>query len=214
MHQTRQLMKLCSLVWILTLLAGCDGSTSSGNSNTVTINPATTTKQPAEKDLQPGLDKSPMDMSYYPVDYPKLKMAGNVKEPLVARVIYSRPQKNGRTIFGDLIKYGSVWRLGANEATEIEFFKDVTIADKKVQKGRYVIYCIPHENNWTLVLNQDLYTWGLKIDSTKDEYKFTIPIEKTRFPYELFTMEFEKANKGMQLIMEWDSVKAALPITW
>ncbi|OQP67063.1 hypothetical protein A3860_01520 [Niastella vici] len=214
MMQTRQLIKLCSLVWILALLAGCDGNTSSDNSNTVTINPSTTTKQPSEKDLQPGLDKSPMDMSYYPVDYPKLKMAGNVKEPLVARVIYSRPQKNGRTIFGELIKYGSVWRLGANEATEIEFFKDVAITDKKVQKGRYVIYCIPHENNWTLVLNDDLYTWGLKIDSTKDEYKFTIPIAKTRFPYELFTMEFEKANKGMQLIMEWDSVKASLPITW
>lgn len=213
MHQTRHLIQLCSLVWILAFLAGCDGNTSSDKSNTVTINPSTTT-QPSEKDLQPGLDKSPMDMSYYPVDYPKLKMAGNAKEPLVARVIYSRPQKNGRTIFGELIKYGSVWRLGANEATEIEFFKDVAINDKKVQKGRYVIYCIPHENNWTLVLNNDLYTWGLKIDSTKDEYKFTIPVAKTRFPYELFTMEFEKANKGMQLIMEWDSIKASLPITW
>jgi hypothetical protein len=213
MYQTRHLMKLCCLVWILALLAGCDGNTSSGN-NSVTVNPTATTNQPTEKDIQPGLDKSPMDMSYYPVDYPKLKMAGNVTEPLVARVIYSRPQKNGRTVFGDLIKYGSVWRLGANEATEIEFFKDVIITEKKVLKGRYVIYCIPQENNWTLVLNDDLYTWGLKIDSTKDEYKFNIPVAKTRFPYELITMEFEKAGKGMQLIMEWDSVKASLPIQW
>jgi hypothetical protein len=213
MYQTRHLMKLCCLVWILALLTGCDGNTSSGN-NSVTINPTATPNQPSEKDIQPGLDKSPMDMSYYPVDYPKLKMAGNTTDPLIARVIYSRPQKNGRTIFGDLIKYGSVWRLGANEATEIEFFKDVTITDKKVQKGRYVIYCIPQENTWTLVLNDDLYTWGLKIDSTKDEYKFNIPVAKTRFPYELFTMEFEKAGKGMQLIMEWDSVKASLPIKW
>jgi hypothetical protein len=213
MYQTRHLIKLCCLVWILALLTGCDGHTSSGN-NTVTINPTATPNQPAEKDLQPGLDKSPMDMSYYPVDYPKLKMAGNTTDPLIARVIYSRPQKNGRTIFGDLIKYGSVWRLGANEATEIEFFKEVTITNKKVQKGRYVIYCIPQENSWTLVLNNDLYTWGLKIDSTKDEYKFNIPVAKTRFPYELFTMEFEKADKGMQLIMEWDSIKASLPIKW
>jgi hypothetical protein len=213
MRQTRHLIKLCCLGWILALLTGCDSSSSSG-SNTVTITPTVTNNQPAEKDLQPGLDKSPMDMSYFPVDYPKLKMSGNVTEPLIARVIYSRPQKNGRTIFGDLIKYGSVWRLGANEATEIEFFKDVTITNKKVQKGRYVIYCIPHENDWKLVLNEDLYTWGLKIDSTKDEYSFTIPVAKTRFPYELFTMEFEKAGKGMELIMEWDSVKASLPITW
>jgi hypothetical protein len=213
MRQTRHLVKLCSLVWILALLTGCDSGSSSGN-NTVTINPTVTNNQSAEKDLQPGLDKSPMDMSYFPVDYPKLKMSGNITDPLIARVIYSRPQKNGRTIFGDLIKYGSVWRLGANEATEIEFFKDVTITNKKVQKGRYVIYCIPHENDWKLVLNEDLYTWGLKIDSTKDKYSFTIPIAKTRFPYELFTMEFEKADKGMELNMEWDSVKASLPITW
>lgn len=164
--------------------------------------------------MQPGLDKSPMDMSYYPVDYPVLKMSGNVTEPLVARVIYSRPQKNNRIIFGNLIKYGSVWRLGANEATEIEFFKDVVINNKKVPKGRYVIYCIPQENSWTLVLNDDLYTWGLKIDSSKDEYKFEIPVARTRFPYEVFTMEFEKAAKGMQLNMEWDSVKASLPINW
>jgi hypothetical protein len=213
MYQTRHLISLCCfLICMLGVLPGCDQNSTSGN-NTVTITP-TVTNKPAEKDLQPGLDKSPMDMSYYPVDYPKLKMAGNFTEPLIARIIYSRPQKNNRTIFGNLIKYGSVWRLGANEASEIEFFKDVTINDKKVSKGRYVIYCIPQESNWTLVLNNDLYTWGLKIDSTKDEYKFNIPVAKTRFPYELFTMEFEKAGKGMQLNMEWDSAKASLPITW
>ncbi|HMX78835.1 MAG TPA: DUF2911 domain-containing protein, partial [Ferruginibacter sp.] len=71
----------------------------------------------------PPLDKSPMDVSYYPVNYPLLKVQGKSTEPLVARVIYSRPQKNGRVIFGELIGYGSVWRLGANEATEIEFYK-------------------------------------------------------------------------------------------
>ena len=213
MYQTRHLIKLCCLLWIITLSIGCDGPSTSGN-NSVTINPNGPANQPTEKDQQPGLDKSPMDMSYFPVDYPKLKMTGSISEPPIARVIYSRPQKNNRTIFGDLIKYGAVWRLGANEATEIEFFRDVNITDKKVAKGRYVIYCVPQENNWTLVLNTDLYTWGLKIDSTKDEYKFSIPVWKTRFPYELFTMEFEKANKGMQLNMEWDSVKASLPITW
>jgi hypothetical protein len=213
MFQTRPFIKLCFLVWILAIVAGCDQNTTSGN-NTVTINPNVTTNKPVEKDMQPGLDKSPMDMAYYPVDYPKLKMSGGVTEPPVARVVYSRPQKNHRTIFGDIIKYGSPWRLGANEASEIEFFRDVVITQKKVQKGRYVIYCIPQENNWTVVLNSDLYTWGLKFDTTKDAYKFTIPVEKTRFPYELFTMEFEKADKGMQLIMEWDSIKATLPITW
>lgn len=212
MYQTRPFIKLCCIVLTLAFASGCDSHSSTG-SNTVTVNP-TVTNQPVEKDIQPGLDKSPMDMCYYPIDYPKLKMSGNVSEPLIARLIYSRPQKNNRVIFGDLIKYGSFWRLGANEATEIEFFKDVNITGKRVQKGRYVIYCIPQPDNWTILLNSDLYTWGLKIDSTRDEYKFNIPVARTRFPYELFTMEFEKAEKGMQLNMEWDSLKASLPITW
>lgn len=212
MYQTRYLVKFCCIVWILAIASGCD--THSSGSNTVTVKPSSNPNQTIEKELQPGLDKSPMDMCYYPVDYPKLKMSGSFDEPLIARVIYSRPQKNHRIIFGELIKYGSVWRLGANEASEIEFFKDVNITGKKVQKGRYVIYCIPQVDNWTIVLNSDLYTWGLKFDSTKDKYKFNIPVAKTRFPYELFTMEFEEADKGMKLSMEWDSLKASLPITW
>src|SRR6266516_2343741 len=75
----------------------------------------------------PGLDKSPMDMSYYPPGYPLLKIQDKLTETLVLRLIYSRPQVNGRKIFGELQEYGVVWRLGANEATEIEFFKDVKI---------------------------------------------------------------------------------------
>jgi hypothetical protein len=211
MHVTRQ-FKFTGLLWILgIILTACD-STSSG-SNQVTITPSATNRT-VEQTIQPGMDKSPMDMSYYPVDYPKLKMSGHFNEPLIARVIYSRPQKDNRVIFGNLVKYGSIWRLGANEASEIEFFKDVTIQGQKVQKGRYVIYCIPNEKSWMLVLNSDLYTWGLKIDSTKDVYKFDVPIEKTRFPYEAFTMEFEKKEPVMQLTMGWDSLKASLPIKY
>ena len=63
-------------------------------------------------------DQSPMDMSYYPPDYPILKMNGTDTSSLVARVIYSRPQKKGRLIFGEpgkgLREYGKEWRLGAN----------------------------------------------------------------------------------------------------
>lgn len=195
------------------LIIACDEKTKSA-SNEVTINPAPTPGTQAEKFASLGMDKSPMDMSYYPVDYPKLKMSGNVPEPLVARVIYSRPQKDGRIIFGKVLKYGAIWRLGANEATEIEFFKDVNINNQKVAKGRYVLYAIPYEDKWTLVLNGDLFTWGLKIDTTKDVYKFEVPTSKANKPIEVFTMDFEKISPGMQLIMGWDSVRAALPIKY
>jgi hypothetical protein len=207
----RGIKNLLGLFLLLAAVAACEHKASPNNK--VTITPSATTSQP-ELAMPSGVDKSPMDMSYYPVDYPKLKMSGHVPEPLVARVIYSRPQKGGRQIFGSVLKYGVPWRLGANEATEIEFFKDVKITNKAVSKGRYILYCIPFEDRWKLIINSDLYTWGLKIDSTKDVRSFEIPIARTNFPFEVFTMDFEKTGEGMQLIMEWDSVRAALPITY
>jgi hypothetical protein len=171
---------------------------------------APTRIQQEQKNL--GLDKSPMDMQYYPVDYPVAKMSGNVKEPLVARVIYSRPKRDHRIIFGEIVKYGSPWRLGANEATEIEFFKDVIIANQRIQKGKYILYCIPYKDKWKLILNNDLYTWGLKIDSSKDAHSFEVPVQEVKNPIEVFTMGFAKSKTGFELLMAWDVVKVSLPI--
>ena len=160
------------------------------------------------------LDKSPMDMIYLPDDYPVLKMSGKTKQLPVARVIYSRPIKDGRSIFGNVVKYGSYWRLGANESTEIEFFRDVTIVGQKVKKGRYIIYCIPFKNTWTIKLNNDLYTWGLKVHTLDDIYSFEIPVTNLPREYDVFTMQFVENNTGAELLMAWDSVRAALPIKY
>lgn len=161
-------------------------------------------------------DQSPMDMSYYPPDYPILKMNGTDSSQLVARVIYSRPQKKGRQIFGtspkSLREFGKEWRLGANEATEIEFFKDVIINTTKIPKGRYIIYCIPYPDKWTIVLNSNLFTWGLHMDKSKDVFKADVPLQLQAPALEDFTMVFEKAAYGMDLIMAWDNVKAVLEI--
>src|SRR5256885_11833486 len=151
------------------------------------------------------IDISPMDMSYFPVDYPKLKMTDSIHTAPVMRLIYSRPHKQGRKIFGSLLKYGVPWRLGANEATEIEFFQKVTIQDKKISPGRYVLYCIPYEDKWTIVLNNNISTWGLKMDSTKDLFRFDIPLKKTPADFEYFTMVFQRTNSGAELVMAWEN---------
>ncbi len=160
------------------------------------------------------LDKSPMDMIYLPEDYPVLKMSGETKELPVARVIYSRPIKEDRSIFGNVVKYGSYWRLGANESTEIEFFRDVTIMEQKVKKGRYIIYCIPFKDKWTIKLNNDLYTWGLKVHDLGDVYSFDIPVTGLSRAYDVFTMQFVNKNNNANLLMAWDTVRAALPIKY
>ncbi|MFI5133970.1 MAG: DUF2911 domain-containing protein [Chitinophagales bacterium] len=160
------------------------------------------------------IDISPMDMSYYPVDYPKLKMTNSINTPPIIRVIYSRPHLQGRKLFHDLLKYGEPWRLGANEATEIQFYRDVKIQNKKVAAGRYMLYCIPEEDKWTIVLNSNIDTWGLKIDSTKDLEKFVIPITHENPSLEYFSIAFEKTDTGANLLMAWDDIEAKLPISF
>jgi hypothetical protein len=162
----------------------------------------------------PPVDKSPMDMCYYPNNYPVLKIQDKATEPAVARVIYSRPQKNGRLIFVDLVEYGKVWRLGANEATEIELFRSVKIGDKKVEKGRYTLYAIPTEDNWTIILNKDNDTWGaFKYDEQKDVLRTSVPVQKLNEGVEALAMTFEKSDSGCNLIIAWDNIKASLPIS-
>ena len=162
----------------------------------------------------PSVDKSPMDMAYYPVGYPVLKIQNKLTEPLAMRVIYSRPQLNGRKVFGDLQKLGEVWRLGANEATEIEFFKDVIINNKKVKKGRYTLYCIPYTDKWTMIVNKETDVWGaFKYDKAKDVVRMDVPVIKNDST-EAMTILFEKSFTGATLVMYWDDVKAVLPIAF
>ncbi|MBD0366284.1 MAG: DUF2911 domain-containing protein [Flavisolibacter sp.] len=161
----------------------------------------------------PALDKSPMDMAYFPVNYPVLKIQDKATEPLVARVIYSRPQKAGRTIFGELVEYDKVWRLGANEATEIEFFRDVRIGDKKIPKGRYTLYALVTPAKWTMIVNKDTDIWGaFKYNPAKDVVRVDVPVQKMPEIAEAFTTYFDKTDNGANLVVAWDDVKVALPI--
>ena len=151
-------------------------------------------------------------MSYYPAGYPLLKIQDKVTEPLTIRLIYSRPQLNGRKVFGELQAYGEVWRLGANESTEIEFFKDVLINNKKIRKGRYSLNCIPYADRWTLIVNKETDTWGsFKYDPAKDVVRVNVPVNKNDIT-EALTIIFEKSATGANMLIYWDTVKVSLPI--
>jgi len=161
------------------------------------------------------LDKSPMDMSYWPSNFPMLKLSGKASGDPFARVIYGRPQKNGRTLFGDIVQYNTIWRLGANEATEIEFFVPVKMDGKLIPKGRYTLYSIPSESNWTLILNTDNFSWGnFSYNAKKDLLRVQVPVIKTMDTIEAFTLYFEETNLGAGLIILWDQVKVMLPISF
>ncbi len=162
--------------------------------------------------MQPTeLDKSPMDISYSPNAFPIMKFQGKATGTPNARVMYSRPQKRGRTIFGGEVKYDEAWRLGANENTEIELFKDGTIGGKKIAKGRYSMFCIPTADSWTIIINKDLDNWGnFNYDSKKDLLRFSVPVQKTDL-VENFTIYFDISNN---LLIMWDDVKVSIPMSF
>lgn len=162
----------------------------------------------------PPLDKSPLDMVYYPVNYPILKVQDKVTEPLISRIIYSRPQKGNRTVFGELVEYGKVWRLGANEATEIEFFQNVRIANKNIPKGKYTIFAVVNPDQWTLILNKDTDVWGaFKYDEKKDVVRTTVPVQKLTESAEAFSIFFEKVASGVNIVFAWEDAKVILPFS-
>jgi hypothetical protein len=167
----------------------------------------------AQSPLIPPIDRSAMDMSHYPVNHPILRLQGKATEPLMARVIYSRPQRGGRKVVGNLIEYGKVWRLGANEATEIEFFRDARIGEKTVKKGRYTLYAIPDSDNWTIALNKETDTWGAFLyDPSKDVLRSEVKPGKPKEPVEAFTICFDGNGRQANLNILWDEFHLVIPI--
>lgn len=207
---------LLSLLW---LAVACKQKTATDESTTATETAGqvdTSASKAAELAVNTyaGVDVSPMDMSYFPVDYPKVKMTDSKAAPPVVRVIYSRPHLQKRRLFNNILKMDEPWRLGANEATEIDFYKPVTIQGKKVIPGRYTLYSIPHRGSWSIILNTNIDTWGLTPDTSKDVHEFEIPVSVGNPSLEYFTMVFEKTATGADLIIAWDDVLARLPITF
>lgn len=163
----------------------------------------------------PPVDKSPLDFSYYPANFPILRIQEKANEPLMARVTYSRPQKNGRKVFGELVEYGSIWRLGANEATEIELYRDAKIGSTRVKKGRYTMYAIPTTDKWTIILNKENDVWGAFLyDPKKDVVRTDVPVQHNTDALESFCMYFEKTSGGVSLFIGWDTEMVRLPISF
>lgn len=149
------------------------------------------------------LDKSPMDAV----------IARNDDNSSLARVIYSRPQKKGREIFGELVPFGKVWRTGANEASEITFYDDVTFNGKEVKAGTYTLFTIPNKGEWTIILNSDLNVWGAyKYDESKDVLRTKAKTNSTAAPVENFSISFRPTDGGANLLMGWDDTYVELPI--
>jgi hypothetical protein len=166
-----------------------------------------------------GLDKSPMDMAYYPDNFAHdrkfdPKLIGDL--PAIVRVTYSRPAKKDRVVFGKLIPFDKVWRTGANEAPEIKFYLDVVIQGNPVKAGTYSLFTIPRASDWTIIINTDLDVWGAySYDQSHDVLRVTVPVKKFDKAVEDFSIKFRKGNDNEAIMMfGWDTTLVEVPITY
>lgn len=149
-----------------------------------------------------GLQKSPTDISFAKAD--------RGQKPDI-KVIYSRPQKKGRVIFGELVPFDKVWRTGADEATEIKLFKDMMLGDTMVKAGTYSLFTIPSEKEWTIILNSDLDSWGAySYDQNKDIARIKVPVSEAK-ELEVFSIAFEKTDNGYHMFLAWDTTLVKVP---
>jgi hypothetical protein len=204
--------RLLSQICVLFFFTGCNQQENKPVEPHIVSNDSSGKKAPGKNENPYKIvDISPMDISYFPDDYPKLRMGNTISKPPLARVIYSRPHLQGRQLFHDVLHYGERWRMGANESTELELYTDAVIQDQKIKAGRYVLYCIPEPDKWNIIINSNIDSWGLQQDTTKDIARFIIPVKQTVNHLEYYTMIFEKSNTGAELLMAWDNLEARLP---
>jgi hypothetical protein len=129
-------------------------------------------------------------------------------------VTYGRPYKNGREIFGVLEPYGKVWRLGADEATNITFKKDVKFDGQTVAAGTYTLFALLNEKEWTLILNSKLGQWGAfgyEKNKDKNVVLATRPVSKLDKVVEQLTIWFQDDNT---MVIDWDQTEVKLPLSF
>ena len=147
------------------------------------------------------LDKSPMDL---------IEFSSSDGEKAV-RVLYSRPQLKGRN-FSSLVPNGKLWRTGANESTEITFYKPASMNNVKIEKGSYTLYTIPNENEWTIIINKATHTWGAYRYNKKDDVlRFNVPAKKSDNLIEALSMVFESSSGGGNLVLGWSDKIVKIP---
>jgi hypothetical protein len=129
-------------------------------------------------------------------------------------VMYGRPSKRGRIVFGGLVPWGQVWRTGANEATQIEFGLPVHVAGVAVPAGKYTLWSIPDPRQWTIILNKQTGQWGTEYDPKRDLVRIPVKSQTLSQAVERFTMAIKRLN-GRQgtITMAWDRTRVVIPIS-
>jgi hypothetical protein len=149
------------------------------------------------------LDKNPHDIVYY--------RAGKMGLPQI-KVVYGRPKAKDQKVFGTQVPYGEIWRTGSDESTEIKFYQNVMFGNKFVKAGTYVLYTIPNENYWTIILNKRTDTYGACFYNPEENIaKLEVPSIKGEMMVR-FSIGFKTQDYGSQMILAWGKTRIHIPL--
>jgi len=129
---------------------------------------------------------------------------------------YSRPGVKGRTVFGDLVPYGKLWRAGANKNTQITFSTDVTFGDQTLKAGTYAIFITPMADSWEVAIFSDANNWGTprNWDDSKVGAKVSAEVNEVPFNVETFTIDINSiTNNGGALEFIWEKTIVRAPFS-
>lgn len=129
---------------------------------------------------------------------------------------YSRPAVRGRQIFGSLVPYGRIWRVGANESTKITFDSAVEVMGQSIPKGTYALYAFPEEGEWQLVFHTNTGHWGDGRDNynpDEDWLRVAVKPEKNEIHQENFMIAFDSiTHNAAHLKLLWANTKMTIPL--
>lgn len=183
-------MKKIINILLITGLVACGGKSDKNKNIETNLNgniDSTTTKTEVLDDARPS---------------PLKKTTGFI-DGVKTTVQWGSPSVKGREIWGMIVPYDEVWRTGANEATWIEFDKDVLINDKELKAGKYGFFTIPRPGEWTLIFNTVWNQWGaFEYDEKQDALRINVKPETSDLSE---TLEYTIEKDGIS--MKWEKLK-------
>ena len=131
------------------------------------------------------------------------------------KIEYSRPAMRGRTIMGDLVPYGSLWRTGANKNTTLSFSDPVTVGGQALAAGTYALFTRPGKSLWEVFFYTETENWGTPQEwqSKSVAAVIEVPTQSLAEPQESFTISInELTNTGANISLSWENTRVTLPL--
>jgi len=154
--------------------------------------------------------------SFSQLIFPSLSPKGRIEQTVGLTNItvdYERPAARDRKVFGELVKYGKLWRVGAGNCTKISFSKPVIIDNKRISKGTYSVFAIPNTDEWTVILNTDTTLYGTSsYDERKDLLRFKVKAQSTDRYYESLTIDIDVIPNNAIVYIAWEKTQISFQV--